>query len=46
MRRMPEVGNEPVLGALEPNVPSLRLATGLGFEPEARLVAFSPDARA
>jgi hypothetical protein len=35
-------GRRPVWGALDSNLPSLRLAARLGFRPVDRLVVFNP----
>lgn len=45
MRTMRERGKEPVWGAEDSNLPSLRLAEKMGFVPVDRLVLFSPPQR-
>ncbi len=45
MRTMRERGKEPVWGAEDSNVPSLRLAAKMGFVPVDRLTLFSPPQR-
>lgn len=42
MRTMRERGKEPVWGAEDSNLPSLRLAAKMGFVPVDRLILFSP----
>lgn len=43
IRTMRERGKEPVWGAEDTNLPSLRLAAKLGFVPVDRLILFSPS---
>jgi GNAT superfamily N-acetyltransferase len=45
MRVMRERGKEPVWGAEDTNIPSLRLAAKMGFAPVDRLILFSPPQR-
>jgi hypothetical protein len=45
IRTMRERGKEPVWGAEDTNLPSLRLAAKLGFVPVDRLILFSPPQR-
>jgi GNAT superfamily N-acetyltransferase len=42
MRTMRERGKEPVWGAEDSNLPSLRLAAKMGFVPVDRLILFAP----
>jgi GNAT superfamily N-acetyltransferase len=45
MRTMRERGKQPVWGAEDSNLPSLRLAAKMGFVPVDRLILFSPPQR-